>query len=311
MLVFRGYPEAAATPVVLTIGNFDGVHLGHQALLRRLCERAEAAELPAAVLTFEPHPREFFSPQTAPTRLSSLREKLDLLAFYGVDRAHVVRFHRGFAALSADAFVEQVLVRGLGVRHLLIGDDFRFGARRVGDFKLLQQQGNKQGFAVEAMASVTHADGVRVSSSEVRGALAAGDLPRARALLGRDYVIAGRVQHGDQLGRQLGFRTANVQLKHNRPPLTGVFAVEVRGLEGAPRPGVANLGVRPTATSAGRAVLEVHLFDFEADIYDAHLEVVFLQKIRDEKKFSGLDALRGQIALDAVAARAFHASRQT
>ena len=301
MLVFRGISQPAPSATVLTIGNFDGVHLGHRALLARLCAVAAETGLPPAVLTFEPHPREFFAPESAPTRLSNLREKLELIAADGVELAFVCRFNKVFASLSADQFIEEVLVKSLRVRHLIVGDDFRFGAKRVGDFALLQQAGEAFGFRVEAMSTVVSSE-VRVSSSAVRDALWRGDLERAAELLGRAYVIDGRVVHGDKVGRQLGYATANIRMKHDRPPLLGVFAVEVTGLGGSPRPGVANLGYRPTANAVVRPILEVHLFDFDADIYGAHLSVRFLHKLRDEMKFSGLDALKAQIARDVMGA---------
>lgn len=304
MLVFRGTSQPAPSATVLTIGNFDGVHLGHRALLARLCAVAAETGLPAAVLTFEPHPREFFAPESAPTRLSNLREKLELIAADGVELAFVSRFNKAFAGLSAGQFIEDVLVKSLRVRHLIIGDDFRFGAKRAGDFAMLQQAGDAFGFRVEAMRSVIDG-GVRVSSSAVREALWNGNLERAAELLGRPYVIDGRVVHGEKVGRQLGYATANIRMKHDRPPLLGVFAVEVTGIGDRPLPGVANLGYRPTANAVVRPILEVHLFDFAADIYGAHLTVRFLHKIRDEMKFPGFDALKAQIARDVDTARQY------
>ena len=212
-------------------------------------------------------------------------------------------FNAAFAALSADAFIEKVLVRGCQVRHLIIGDDFRFGCGRSGDFSLLQAAGQHHGFTVEAMGSVM-LDGERVSSSAVRQALAAGDMERAARLLGRPYIIDGQVSHGDKIGRQLGFATANIRIRHNPLPMTGVFAVEVGGLGERPLPGVANLGIRPTVGGT-RPLLEVHLFDFDRDIYGAHISVRFVHKLRDEQRFPNLDALKAQIAADAAAARAF------
>ncbi|WP_407278358.1 bifunctional riboflavin kinase/FAD synthetase [Aromatoleum evansii] len=306
MQVFRGIPGHAAHPSVLTIGNFDGVHRGHQALLQMLMNTARAMSLPAVVMTFEPHPREYFSPDDAPARLASLREKLLLLAAAGVDRVHVCRFDSRFAAVTADQFIDDILVCGLGVRHLIIGDDFRFGARRQGDFALLEQRGVQQGFVVEAMPTLDVA-GERASSSAVREALAEGDLAHAARLLGRPYSIAGRVVRGDRIGRQLGFPTANIQMKHRRPALAGVFAVSVEGLGETPVTGVANIGVRPSVTGAGKPTLEVHLFDWTRDCYDAHLRVHFLKKLRDETKFASLDALKAQIAKDAADARAWFA----
>ncbi|WP_313952658.1 bifunctional riboflavin kinase/FAD synthetase [Accumulibacter sp.] len=304
MLVYRGFSQPAHNATVLTIGNFDGVHLGHRQLLARLTAAATEAGLPAAVLTFEPHPREFFAPESAPSRLSTLREKLELIADDGVDLAYVGHFNARFAALSADEFIERVLVRALRVRHLIVGDDFRFGARRTGDFSLLRDAGARLGFQVDAMDSVT-VDGERASSSAVRDALQGGRLEHAARLLGRPYSIDGRVVRGDQLGRQLGFATANIRIKHERPPLQGVFAVEVKGLPGGPHQGAANLGYRPTANQVTRPLLEVHLFDFSADIYGAHLNVRFLHKLRDEMKFADLNALKAQIASDVKTAQAY------
>jgi riboflavin kinase / FMN adenylyltransferase len=307
VLVFRGIPERATSAIALTIGNFDGVHLGHQALIAKLREAAGRFGLPAAVMTFEPHPREFFAPATAPARLASLREKLELLAACGVDRVHVCRFDRAFAALTPQDFIERVLVRGLGTRWLAVGDDFCFGAKRAGNFAMLKAASGEFGFQLETLDSVL-IDGRRVSSSAVRAALAAGDLQTAEALLGRRYGISGRVLHGDKIGRQLGFATANVQMKHNRPPLNGIYVVEMQldgEVDGELRRGVASLGVRPTVTDAGKAVLEVHLFDFNADIYGRHVRVDFLHKIRDEEKYADLDTLKAQIARDVETAKSF------
>ena len=304
MLLTHGASDAQLPPVALTVGNFDGIHRGHQAMVQRLLGTARSRGLQSCVLTFEPHPREFFAAEGAPTRLTSLREKLELLAAHGVERTHVQRFDRAFASLAPEAFVEQVLAKRLRTRWLLIGEDFRFGARRAGDLPFLKGLGPRYGFEVEILPAVARA-GIRVSSSAVRAALAAGDLAGAEELLGRPYSISGRVVHGRKLGRELGFATANVQLKHNRPPLTGIYAVRVHGVGTSSRPAVASLGVRPTITASGRAVLEVHLFDFSADLYGAHMRVEFLHKIRDEEKYSNLDALRAQIERDCEAARTF------
>jgi len=309
MLVTRGACAAALPPVALTIGNFDGVHKGHQAILDRLCRAAAARSLVACVLTFEPHPREFFGPQSAPTRLTSLREKLELLGAKGIGRVHVQRFARAFAAMTAEAFVEQVLCRTLRARWILIGDDFRFGTQRAGDVALLRAASERFGYELETVPTIEH-QGSRVSSSSVRGALSAGDLAHAEALLGRPYSISGRVVHGNKLGRELGFATANIQLQHNRPPLMGIYAVRVHGVDGAARDGVASLGVRPTIKSAGQAVLEVHLFEFPGELYRKHLKVDFLHKIRDEEKYPNLDALRAQIARDCDAAKSYLAEHR-
>ena len=298
---------AASGPLALTIGNFDGVHRGHQVMLARLSAKARALGLRMGVLTFEPHPREVFTPQSAPTRLTSLREKFELLAAHGVEQVHVARFTTAFAALSPAQFIDKVLVRGLHTRALLVGDDFRFGARRAGDFALLRDAAAQHGFELEAMPTVEHA-GERVSSSAVREALIRGDLARARELLGRPYSISGRVVHGEKLGRKLGFATANVRMRHNRPPLLGIYAVRTHGIADHALDGVASLGIRPTVSDSGRAVLEVHLFDFSGSLYGRHLRVEFLHKIRDEEKYSDLETLRLQIARDCDSAKDYLAA---
>ncbi|MBN9695445.1 MAG: bifunctional riboflavin kinase/FAD synthetase [Zoogloea sp.] len=306
MQVFRGVPEHSAHGCVLTIGNFDGVHRGHQALLAKLVALSRATGLPSAVLTFEPHPREYFAHENRPRRLTSLREKIQLLADQGVDRLYIGRFNSRFAALTAEAFVEDILIRGLCVRHLMIGDDFCFGKGRKGNFAMLQAAGREAGFTVESMETLAH-EGERVSSSAVRAALAEGDMPHAARLLGRPYSIRGRVMHGDKIGRTIGFPTANIQLKHRSPPLMGIYTVSVEGLTDKPWPGVASVGVRPTINDAGRPTLEVHLFDWDQDCYDAHLKVNFLVKQRDEERYDSLEALTAQIARDAEQARAYFA----
>ena len=302
MRILRNISGTAEAPIALTIGNFDGVHLGHQAMLRRLLSAARQLDLPACVMTFEPHPREFFAPDQAPSRLTSLREKLELLRSYGVDRVYLCRFNFDFARVTAEDFVARILRRGLDVRWLLIGDDFRFGARRAGDCEILRAEGKARGFEVVEMPSVDAA-GIRVSSTAVRNVLAEGRVDAAHRLLGRPYSISGRVMRGNQLGRKLGFPTANVQMKHNRPPLSGIFVAQLHGLGDDPRPGVASLGVRPTVASDGRPTLEVHLFDFDRDIYGRHVRVEFLERLREERKYADLHALERQIALDVEQAR--------
>jgi len=301
MLMTHGWP-VTDRPNAITIGNFDGIHLGHQAMLARLTARAASVGAVPTVLTFEPHPREIFTPESAPTRLTSLREKLEILRGLGVAHVHVCRFSKPFAALSAEDFVRRILVEGLKARYVLVGDDFRFGAKRAGDFALLQRMGAEFGFQAEALHTV-EAAGQRASSTAVREALAAGDMAMAAQLLGRPYSISGRVVGGDQLGRKIGYPTANIQLKHNKPPVKGIFAVRVQGLGKPDWPGVASLGTRPTVHTNGRPTLEVHLFNFDRDIYREHLRVEFLHKLRDEAKFPSLDALIAQIGLDAKLAR--------
>lgn len=308
MQVNRGTPTQAEKPVALVIGNFDGVHLGHQAMLSRLKETSKRLNLASCVMTFEPHPREFFAPDQAPTRLTSLREKLELLAEYGVDQVQICRFNYDFAKIGAKEFVAHILQQGLAAQWVLVGDDFRFGARRAGDLAMLRSLSSSYGFEVEEM-STYNVDGIRVSSTAVRKALSSDDLGLARRLLGRPYSISGKVVNGDKLGRRIGFPTANMQLRHNRPPLSGIFAVEVRGaLDTSPQQvtrGVASLGVRPTVHEDGKPVLEVHLFDFNQEIYGQHLRMDFLHKLRDEEKYSDLDTLIRQIRLDVENAKKY------
>ena len=284
----------------MAIGNFDGMHLGHQALLRRLIQTAEAMHLKAAVMTFEPHPREFFAPDLAPCRLASLREKLELFAEAGVEYVYVCHFNQRFAKITAETFMQDILRNALNAKAILVGEDFRFGAGRKGvaaDFEAA-------GFRLVSLADVL-LNAKRVSSTTVRVALASGHLDEAAALLGRPYSISGKVVHGDKLGRQLGYPTANVHMRHDRPPLFGVYAVKLEGLNGTLLPGVASLGVRPTVKQNGRPKLEVHLFDFDQEIYGKHVRVHFLHKIRDEMKFADLATLKQWIATDAQAAREY------
>ena len=296
MLIYRGLYATDRKPVALTIGNFDGVHLGHQALLTKVKEVGNLHKWSSAVIVFEPHPREFFTPQQAPVRLTNLREKLELFADMGIDRVHVCRFNRSFAQISAADFAS-ALHEKLAAKYVLIGDDFRFGSKRSGDFSLMKSVGAQRGFEVQAMHSVQQ-DGVRISSTAVRAALATGNMALAQSYLGRPYSISGRVEHGDGLGKQIGFPTANIQLKHNRPPLSGIFVVRVQGDGMPPTQGVASLGVRPTVHEHGKPVLEVHLFNFASEIYNKHLRVDFLHKLRDEEKYPDMQALTRQIALD-------------
>ncbi len=296
MQILRGLHSPDTRPVAITIGNFDGLHLGHQSLLSELKEVAHARNLLTAVVIFEPHPREFFAPQQAPARLTNLREKLELFRAFGVDRVHVCRFDASFAQMSAADFIN-ALHQQAQAQFVLIGDDFRFGSGRVGDYALMEMIASQQGFEVQSVHSVLHG-GVRVSSTAVRGALAAGQLHRAKEFLGRHYSISGRVVHGDGVGHKLGFPTANIQLKHNRPPLSGIFVVEVHAQALGVLRGVASLGVRPTLKYDAHPVLEVHLFEFDQQIYGKHLRVEFLQKLREEEKYPDVAALTRQITLD-------------
>ncbi len=308
MRVLRQAPERAGAPVALTIGNFDGVHLGHKTMLKRLVEVARSKHLVATVMTFEPQPQEFFAPDQAPARLASLREKLELLDAHGVDTVFVCRFDYRMAQISADDFVGRIVHRALGTKWLLVGDDFRFGARRSGNFDLLMSLAPRYGYEVEATRSILH-EGTRVSSTAVRARLEAGDLDGAAALLGRRFSICGRVEHGDGMGTGLGYPTANVRLNRLKAPLAGIFVVEVEGLGDHALPAVASLGVRPTVSNRGRAVLEVHLFDFKRDIYGQRVQVRFLAKLRDEAKFSSVDELVSQMDRDAARAREYFRAR--
>lgn len=294
MQVFRHLPASPCPPLAIAIGNFDGMHLGHQALLKHLLDAASKAGKTPAVMTFEPHPREFFTPQSALARLTTLREKLELLDAAGVEKVFVCAFNQRFAATTAAEFM-QLLREKLNANTVLVGKDFRFGAKRAGtlaDFAA-------HGFDLIPMPRVD-LDEARVSSTRVREALAAGDLQLAQKLLGRHYSISGKVVHGAKRGRELGFPTANIHMRHERPALTGVYAVKLQGLNAT-----ANLGVRPTIEGVPKLLLEVHVFDFNGDLYGQHVHVEFLQKIREEQKFDSLDALKAQIARDIEVARNF------
>ena len=305
MQVIRGFSASATDHVALTIGNFDGVHRGHQAMLQRLIEAAEDLGLPPAVLTFYPPPREFFAKGAAPPRLSSVRGKLEQFAASGVARVYVARFDARLAALTATEFIDAVLVRQLRTRWVLVGDDFRFGRGRAGDLALLRASART--FSVEAMPTVS-VDKERVSSTAIRAALAGAELEHAARLLGRPYSITGRVAHGEKLGRNLGFPTANLPLRH-KPPLAGIFAVRVHGL-GQPRSGVASLGVRPTVTAASKPILEVFVFDFDEAVYGRRVTVEFLHKLRDEERYEDLAALTRQIRADVEHAREYFSAQR-
>lgn len=295
---------------VATIGAFDGVHRGHQAVLQQLLQKGRELQLPVAVILFEPLPREFFAPLQSPPRLMSFQEKVVALNALGIDRVLRIRFDRRLSEMGADEFVRRVFVDGLGVRYIVVGDDLHFGKNRAGDFNFLKEVGARNGFDVIATSSVMQ-DGDRVSSTRIRAALEAADFAEAEQLLGRPYSISGRVIMGQQLGRQLGVPTANMHLRRLRAPLAGVYAVEVHGAvegHGAAanvKYGVANVGTRPTIGDLTKAILEVHIFDFAADIYQRNITVVFRRKLRDERKFASLDALKQQIGEDIAAGRAY------
>jgi len=291
----------------VTIGNFDGLHRGHQAVLRQLHKYAARHRLVTTVMTFEPTAQEYFSPQTAPARLQRLREKLAMLQGMEVDQVLCLRFDRKLAELSAESFVRRILVDGLDVRYLVVGDDFRFGKDRAGNFALLQEAGKQHGFEVVSTGTLLEGED-RVSSTRVRQLLAAGELDTAARLLGRPYRMCGRVAAGQKRGRSIGFPTANIHLHRVASPLNGVFSVRVHGLAAEPLSGVANIGTRPTVDGSYR-VLEVHLFDFASDIYGRHLDVEFCNKLRDEMKFASFEALKQQIGADAEQARRFFSER--
>ncbi|BCM25823.1 bifunctional riboflavin kinase/FAD synthetase [Methyloradius palustris] len=308
MQVHRHFPEdisgpAKIAPSALAIGNFDGVHLGHQALLAKLVHTAHEQNLKSVVMTFEPHPREFFTPEQAPARLTSLREKLEFFADAGVEQIYICRFNQRFSAITAESFMQDILKTALNAKAILVGDDFRFGAKRHGGIVDLRDAG----FHIISVPEVKFCD-VRISSTGIRDALKVGALLQAKSFLGRNYSISGKVVHGAKRGRQLGFPTANVHMRHERPALTGVYAVKLTDAALNVHAGVANMGVRPTVAGIPKLSLEVHLFDFDADLYGQHVHVSFLHKIRDEKKFPDFEALKAQISLDARVARDFHNS---
>ncbi|WP_319380820.1 bifunctional riboflavin kinase/FAD synthetase [Thiomicrorhabdus sp.] len=291
---------------ILTIGNFDGIHLGHQQVLETLCQTAKQSGLPTVVMIFEPLPIEYFSPRTAPVRLMNLREKLQAFSETRIDYVLCMPFNEAFANLTAQAFVEQVLVEALNIKHLVIGDDFRFGKGRRGDYAYLQKAGEAFDFSVTDMPTFCRQE-ERVSSTRIRAALQTPDLEEAQSLLGRSFAFSGRVIHGQKLGRTIGFPTLNLNPKRIQMPVMGVFAVWVDGIAERPWPGVANIGLRPTVDGI-RPSIEVHLFDWDQDLYGRHIEVNLAYYIRPEMKFDGLDALKRQIAKDAGQAREFFAA---
>jgi riboflavin kinase/FMN adenylyltransferase len=306
---FGSLPEpSSAAPRAVAIGVFDGLHLGHQAILSRAREAARALDGSSLVFTFEPTPKEFFSPTTAPPRLTRFRERFELLAAQRMDELLCPRFAT-VRGIAADAFIDDLLVGRLGAREIVVGDDFRFGADRQGTIAELERRGRAFGMRVTQVAPV-YRDGERVSSTAVRQALRAGDLGAARAMLGRHYAISGRVVRGLGLGRKLGFPTANVNLRRLQAPIDGIFAARVRGLPGGPRDGVASVGTRPTI--GGRtALLEVLIFDFDADIYGRYITVEFVRRLREERHFPDLATMQRQMHVDVEAARAALADRGT
>ncbi len=288
---------------VATIGNFDGVHLGHHEVLKQVSEKARALDLPAVAIIFEPQPREFFQGAEAPPRLTRFRDKLVLLQAHQIDRVLCLHFNQHLRSLTAEAFIDQLLLNGLEVKYFVVGDDFRFGCDRLGDFELLRETGKRHGFTV-VNTKTRMIDGARVSSTRVREALAGHDFKLAERLLGRSYTISGKVIHGRKLGRQLGVPTANISLQGKLLPFQGVFVVEALTAAGQRYRGVANVGVRPTLRGES-PLLEVHLFDFTGSIYGQRLVVEFKAFIRAEQRFEGLDELQQQIQSDLAGARAW------
>ncbi len=286
---------------VLTLGNFDGVHKGHQALLKHLLSASQKFQLPALVIIFEPQPNEYFHRDKKIGRLMRLREKIKALHEFGVDRVLVGKFNHAFAHVNAEHFVVDYLVGKLGVKHIIVGDDLRFGFERRGDFNLLVAMGEQYGFTVEKMPTC-EMTGERISSTLVRKALIEGNMARARELLGHGYVFSGRVAHGDKLGRKIGFPTANIHLHRLYTPVEGVFAVLVYGLGPHPIKGAANVGSRPTV-GGKKIILEVYLFDFNQDIYGRHVEVEFIHKLRQEEKYDTIEAMQEQITKDVEKAK--------
>jgi riboflavin kinase / FMN adenylyltransferase len=293
---------------VATIGNFDGVHLGHQAIIGQLAEKGAELHLPTTVIIFEPQPLEYFqSPDKVPPRLTRLREKIQALRRYSVDRVLCLHFDTHLANMPADEFIQHILVQGLGIRYLVVGDDFRFGAKRAGDFAMLRKAGEAHGFEVVPMHTFA-IDGERVSSTRVRQALAVGDLATTEKLLGRPYRMCGRVAHGAKLGRTIGIPTVNVQLHRVASPVKGIYVVEVFGLHHEPVSGVASVGTRPTVQGT-HMLLEVHLFEFSREVYGHYININFLHKLRDEQHFASVDEMKIHIQRDIDAAHAWFAAR--
>jgi riboflavin kinase / FMN adenylyltransferase len=310
MRLIKGIPRSQAfkNGCVLTIGNFDGVHLGHKAVIEKLAERGKALGLPVVILIFEPQPLEYFLGDKAPPRLTRLREKVAQFAKLPVDDLVIVRFNKQLADYDAEQFIDEILVKRLNVKHLVIGDDFRFGKARQGDFALLKKKGELRGFKVEDTGSFMVND-LRISSTLIRNALAKGDLEQAEAMLGYCYSICGRVIHGDKRGRTIGYPTANIRMARKNIPVSGVFAVTMTGIDALEIEGIANIGVRPTVDGSNNVVLETYLFDFDRDIYDFQVMVHFKKKIRAERRFQTVDELKEQIADDVAEAKKIFAAQ--
>jgi len=299
MQLIRGlsHLEPFKNGCVLSIGNFDGLHLGHRAVIRKLVERGKVLGLPVVIMFFEPQPLEYFLGDNAPSRLMRLREKVIEMAKLPVDNLLIVRFNQNFANRDAEQFIEHILINTLNVKHLVIGDDFHFGKARRGNFAMLKEKGRLNGFTVEDTGSF-QLGGLRISSTLIRDALVAGDLKGAEKLLGHCYSVCGRIAHGDKLGRTIGYPTANIRMHRKNTPVNGVFAVTMTGIDGLEFEGVANVGTRPTLNGGSKVILETYLFDFNKEIYGRYVEVHFHQKIRDESRFHSLEELKAQIVKD-------------
>ena len=303
MLIFQGFSPKHPAPRgrAVTIGNFDGVHLGHQALIEKTRSLANEHDLISTVVTFEPHPKAFFAPQQAPGKIQGLRGKALAIESFGIDELCVLRFRHSLASMNAAAFIQDFLCNGLQAKQIVIGDDFRFGAKRLGDFQMLREAGDTMGWQVHSITSVSH-DGERASSSRLRQALSSADLALAHALMGRPYMLSGRVCHGRKLGRTIGFPTLNIPVPRTLI-VSGIFVVSVHGIASNPVRGVASLGHRPTIEDAGRLMLEVHLFDWSKEIYGKKVCVEFHEKLRNEARYESIDEMTQQIQRDAQAAR--------
>ncbi|MDD5578635.1 MAG: bifunctional riboflavin kinase/FAD synthetase [Methylobacter sp.] len=308
MRLIRGLSHIAPLKngCVLTIGNFDGLHLGHRAVIKKLVERGTSLALPVVIMIFEPQPLEYFLGENAPSRLMCLREKAVQFSKLPIDYLLIVRFNKYFSNFDAEQFIDDVLIKKLNVKHLVIGDDFHFGKARRGNFAMLKEKGEIYGFKVEDTGSY-YIDGLRISSTLIRDALLSGDLAKAERLLGYCYSICGRVAHGDKRGRTIGYPTANIEMFRKNTPVDGVFAVTMTGIDGMEIKGVANVGTRPTIDGGSKVILETHLFDFDKEIYGRYVEVNFKQKIRDEKRFQSLDELKAQIVKDVIETKKFFA----
>lgn len=312
MQLIRGlsHLEPLLDGCVLTIGNFDGLHLGHREVIKKLANRGRSMDYPVVVMIFEPQPLEYFLGDNAPSRLMRLREKVTAFAEQPIDHLLIVRFNRDLANCEAEQFINDVLIKKLNVKHLVIGDDFHFGKARRGNFSMLKEKGKQLGFSVEDTGSF-HKSGLRVSSTLIRDALGAGNLDLAAQLLGQHYSVCGRVSHGEKRGRTLGFPTANIQLLRKNTPINGVFAVTMTGIDDLEIQGIANVGTRPTFNGDSKVILETHLFDFDQDIYGRYVEVHFKQKIRDEMNFQSLNQLKAQIEIDVAKTRKIFAEENT